>query len=199
VWIHPEDATRIGVQTGELLRVETEIGWFIDRAWVTEGIKPGIIAMSHHLGRWRLQDEVGGNKGTTALASLAEDGKGGHTLRMLKGATAWDGPDPDTARIWWKDVGVHQNLAHAVQPDPVSGAHCWLQRALSVRKAVAGERHGDVYVDTVKSRELYRRWLALSRSAVENSPNGERRPFWLNRPLKPQREAYQLPKKPFGR
>lgn len=199
VWIHPEDATRIGIQTGELLRVETEIGWFIDRAWVTEGIKPGIIAMSHHLGRWRLQDDRGGNKGTTALASLDEDGLGGHTLRMLKGATAWDGPDPDTSRIWWKDVGVHQNLTHAVQPDPVSGAHCWLQRALSVRRAVAGERHGDVYVDTQKSRALYKRWLALSRSAVDHSPNGERRPFWLNRPLKPQRPAYKLPTEPFGR
>jgi anaerobic selenocysteine-containing dehydrogenase len=199
VWIHPEDAKRIGVQTGELLRVETEIGWFIDKAWVTEGIKPGIVAMSHHLGRWRLTDDAGGNRGTTALASLDEDGKGGHTLHMLKGATAWDGPDPDTSRIWWKDVGVHQNLTHAVQPDPVSGAHCWLQKALSVRKAVAGERHGDVFVDTNKSRELYRRWVALARSAVDVSPNGERRPFWLNRPLKPQRPAYKLPEEPFGR
>jgi len=199
VWIHPEDAARIGVRTGELLRVETEIGWFVDRAWVTEGIKPGIIAMSHHLGRWRLQEDAGGNKGTTALADLAEDGKGGHTLRMLKGATAWKSPDPDTERIWWKDVGVHQNLTHAVQPDPISGAHCWLQKAVSVRKAVAGERHGDVYVDTHRSRALYRRWLALTRSAVDHSPNGERRPFWLNRPLKPVRHAYQLPEKPFGR
>jgi anaerobic selenocysteine-containing dehydrogenase len=42
---------------GDLIRVETEIGYFIDKAWVTEGIKPGIVAMSHHLGRWRLQEE----------------------------------------------------------------------------------------------------------------------------------------------
>jgi anaerobic selenocysteine-containing dehydrogenase len=199
VWIHPDDAARLGVQTGELLRVETEIGWFIDKAWVTHGIKPGVIAMSHHLGRWRLQEDAGGNKGTTALASLEQDDKGGHKLRMLKGATAWDGPDPDSSRIWWKDVGVHQNLTHAVQPDPVSGAHCWLQKAVSVRKAQPGERHGDVYVDTNKSRALYRRWVALSRSAVDHSPNGERRPYWLNRPLKPLRPAYKLPAEPFGR
>ena len=198
VWIHPEDATRLGVRTGELLRVETEIGWFIDRCWVTEGIKPGVIAMSHHLGRWRLQDDLGGNRGTSALAQLGEDGTA-RTLRMLAGAQAWDGPDPDTARIWWKDVGVHQNLTHAVQPDPVSGAHCWLQRAISVRKALPTERHGDVFVDLEKSRARYREWMALSRSAVEHSPNGERRPFWLNRPLKPVRTAYKLPEKPFGR
>ncbi len=199
VWMNPLDAVRIGVQTGELVRVETEIGWFVDKVWVTEGIKPGIIAMSHHLGRWRLQDDVGGNKGTTALAKLDEDGAGGHTLTMLEGARAYESADPDTARIWWEDVGVHQNLTHPVQPDPVSGHHCWLQRALSVRKAVAGERHGTVFVDTQKSREVYRRWHALARSAAEHSPNGERRPYWLKRPLKPVRAAYKLPAEPFRR
>jgi hypothetical protein len=86
-----------------------------------------------------------------------------------------------------------------VQPDPLSGAHCWLQKVVSIRKAEPGERHGDVFVDTRKSREVYKRWLALARSAVDVSPNGERRPYWLKRPLKPVRSAYKLPDKPFGR
>ena len=55
IWMHPEDAQRIGVATGELVRVTTEIGHFVDKVYVTEGIKPGLIAMSHHLGRWRLE------------------------------------------------------------------------------------------------------------------------------------------------
>ena len=101
--------------------------------------------------------------------------------------------DPDTARIWWQDVGVHQNLTHAVQPDPISGAHCWLQKATSVRKAEDGDQYGDVWVDTEKSMEVYRRWVALTRSAVDNSPDGTRRPMWLKRPLKPTAEAYKLP------
>jgi hypothetical protein len=199
VWMNPLDATRIGVRTGELIRVETEIGWFIDKVWITEAIKPGIIAMSHHLGRWRLTDEGGGNKFSTALAQLEDDGSGGHKLRMLRGAQSYESADPDTARVWWNEVGVHQNLTHAVQPDPVAGHHCWLQRAPSVRKALPGERHGDVYVDTKKSMEVYRRWHALARSAVDHSPNGERRPHWLKRPLKPIRAAYKLPEEPFGR
>ncbi|MCB9778654.1 MAG: molybdopterin-dependent oxidoreductase [Alphaproteobacteria bacterium] len=199
VWMNPIDARRVGVQTGQLIRVETEIGWFIDKVWVTEGIKPGIIAMSHHLGRWRLQDDAGGNKGTTALAKLDDDGKGGHTLHMLKGAGPYESPDPDTSRIWWKDVGVHQNLTHPVQPDPVSGHHCWLVKALSVRKALPDERHGDVFVDIEKSRAQYRKWHALTRSAVDHSPDGTRRPLWLKRPLKPVKAAYKLPEKPFGR
>jgi anaerobic selenocysteine-containing dehydrogenase len=198
VWMHPSDAERIGATTGELIRVETEIGWFVDKVWVTEGIKPGIVAMSHHLGRWRLQEGAGGNPGMTALADLEESGDE-HKLKLLSGGRSWESCDPDSSRIWWNDVGVHQNLTHAVHPDPVSGAHCWLQRCLSVRKARAGEEHGDVFVDTGKSREVYRQWHALTRSAVDHSPDGTRRPFWFKRPLKPVPASYKLPEKPFGR
>ena len=42
-------------------------------------------------------------------------------------------------------------------------------------------------------------WKALCRSAVDHSPDGTRRPWWLKRPLKPVKEAYALPEKPFGR
>ena len=193
IWMHPSDASRIGVGSGDLVRVETVIGWFVDKVWVTEGIKPGIIAMSHHLGRWRLKDDEGGSRGMSGLAQLDETPDGEHRLRMLKGGTAWKSSDPDTARIWWEDIGVHQNLTHAVQPDPVSGHHVWLQKALSVRRARPGERHGDVWVDTKKSMKVYEEWKSLTRSAANYSPDGSRRPYWLKRPLKPVREAYKLP------
>ena len=198
VWMHPSDATRVGVATGDLIRVETRIGWFVDKVWVTEGIKPGIIAMSHHLGRWRLRESESMGSGSSALARLDASGSE-HDLRMLSGARPKETSDPDTARIWWNDVGVHQNLTHCVQPDPVSGHQVWLQKALSVRAALPGEELGDVHVDTEKSMAVYREWHALTRSAVDHSPDGTRRPYWLKRPLKPVRQAYDLPDEPFGR
>ena len=198
VWMHPQDAQRAGVGTGDLIRVDTEIGWFVDKVWVTEGIKPGILAMSHHLGRWRLQDDAGGNPGMSALARLGAD-EDDRSLNILEPGKAWESDDPDTSRIWWQDVGVHQNLTHGVQPDPVSGAHCWLQRVMRVRKAGPGEKHGDVHVDLQKSTEVYRRWHALTRSAAQHSPDGTRRPYWLKRPLKPTPAAYKLPQTPFVR
>ena len=36
------------------MRVETEIGYFVAKAWITEGIRPGMVACSHHMGRWKL-------------------------------------------------------------------------------------------------------------------------------------------------
>jgi anaerobic selenocysteine-containing dehydrogenase len=198
IWMHPQDAERIGVETGEIVRVTTEIGYFVDRVWITEGIKPGIIAMSHHLGRWRLKEAVGIGAGMSNLVTLDEK-DGEHELHIVHGARAWKSPDPDTSRVWWEDVGVHQNLTHAVHPDPVSGAHCWHQKALNVEKARPGDQHGDVSVDTKRSMAVYRAWLALTRSAVDHSPDGTRRPDWLKRPLKPVRAAYALPAHPWGR
>jgi len=194
VWLHPADAKRMGVRTGDHLRIETEIGWFVDRVWVTEGIKPGIVAISHHLGRWRLSNEGGINKFSSALARIHEDGDMS-SLHVQHGAAAYESVDPDTARVWWKHVGVHQNLTHAVHPDPVSGAHCWLQKAVSVRKAQPYERYGEVHVDLDASMRVYREWLALTRPAGTHSPDGTFRPRWLKRPLKPLASAYELPER----
>ncbi|MEZ4660881.1 MAG: hypothetical protein R2911_25300 [Caldilineaceae bacterium] len=72
---------------------------------------------------------------------------------------------------------MHQNLTHAVHPDPISGAHCWLQKAVNVRKAHPGERHGDVWVDVNRSMAVYQEWRALARSATYHSPDGTRGPI----------------------
>jgi hypothetical protein len=104
----------------------------------------------------------------------------------------FESADRDTRRIWWTDVGVHQNLTFPVHPDPVSGMHCWHQ-AVRVRKAEPGDAYGDIAVDTAHSREVYRRWLGETRPAREVSPDGTRRPYWLLRPLKPGRDVYRLP------
>jgi anaerobic selenocysteine-containing dehydrogenase len=189
LWIHPKHAAELGVQTGQLLRVETEIGHFVVPAWVTEGIRPGIVACSHHMGRWKLSDE--GQRQFMATVKLDHDGtKWG--LKRQRGIEPYDSNDPDTLRIWWKDAGVHQNMTFPVHPDPISGMHCWHQ-AVRVRAAHADDKPGDVYVDTAKSREVYHKWLAMTRPADRFSPDGTRRPYWMLRPLKPAREYYKLP------
>ena len=200
LWIHPTDAKRIGVASGDLVRVETEIGYFVDKAYVTEGIKPGVVACSHHLGRWKLNESGPGlGSGFASVVDLIEGNNGEYRLKIKKMGGPWKTWDPDTARVWWQDVGVNQNLTHASQPDPISGAHCWHQKAMMVKKAEPEDKYGDVFVDTKRSMEVYQRWVGYTRSCVDHSPDGTRRPMWYNRPLKPTKGAYKIPDKPFGR
>jgi anaerobic selenocysteine-containing dehydrogenase len=189
LWTHPKDASRLGVDTGDLVRVETEIGYFVLRAWVTEGIRPGVVACSHHMGRWK-QDGMKGQRQLMATVALERDGSR-WMMRRLRGVEPYASADRDTSRVWWSDAGVHQNLTFPVHPDPISGMHCWHQ-AVHVRKADAADKAGDIAVDTAKSRAAYQAWLARTRPAEQVSPDGTRRPYWLLRPLKPGRGAYKL-------
>lgn len=189
LWLNSVDAGRHGVVTGDLVRMSTAIGYFVARIWVTEGIRPGVCALSHHMGRWRLHDAEG-SRWVSGLVDITHpDGEESFMLRYRGGVEPFDSDDPDSQRIWWTDPGVHQNLAFGVQPDPWSGMHCWLQK---VRMAPArdGDRYGDVWVDTARSREVYREWLAKTRRTT--GPGGMRRPEFLMRPLKPTRGTFRV-------
>ncbi len=195
LWLHPSDAARLGVaKTGDLVRVETKIGHFVVKAWITEGIKPGVVACSHHMGRWRPQGgdshQTGQRQGMATVGLGRQDSR--WSLDRKQGTGPYKSEDPDTSRIWWSDVGVHQNLTFTVHPDPISGMHCWHQ-AVRVRPAEAGDRYGDISVDTEAAHRAYLDWLAKTRPADQHSPDGSRRPRWLLRPLKPSREASRLP------
>ena len=68
---------------GDLLKISTEIGWFIDKVWVTEAIKPGIVACSHHIGRWRRrQDE--GNRFMTNTVKIINHGNGQWKMKTVR-------------------------------------------------------------------------------------------------------------------
>jgi len=189
LWLHPQDAARFGVATGDLLKVNTEIGYFIDKVWVTEGIRPGVVACSHHLGRWRLREDTGGERWATALVDLRELEPGKWMMRQIHGIQPFASEDADSERVWWEDAGVHQNLTFPVQPDPISGAHCWHQK-VRMEKPGPDDRYGDILVDTTRSHEVYRRWLALARPAP--GPGGLRRPLWLPRVYRPAPGAFYI-------
>jgi anaerobic selenocysteine-containing dehydrogenase len=192
LWVHPSDADRLEVENDDLLRIETAIGHFVIRCWRTEGIRPGIVACSHHLGRWRLASATRMNPAASGVVRLEENRRGEYGLELVEGIRPYTSGDPDTERIWWEDPGVHQNITFPVHPDPISGMHCWHQ-LVTVRKAGPDDRYGDIRVDTRRSMEIYREWLDMARPAGRFSPDGTRRPLWFKRPLKPVAAAYRLP------
>jgi len=186
LWIHPEDAEKLGIEEGGLVRVSTRIGHFVITAWRTEGIRPGVVAASHHMGRWRLDEKQGRSWGS-GKARIEQDGT---TWKLVRehGNQPYESSDPDTERIWWNDTGVHQNATFCVQPDPISGMQCWHQK-VDVTPAEPGDEYGDVVADTAKSREAYLDWLSMTRPATGDL----RRPLWYARPLKPTASAYRMP------
>ena len=188
LWVHPKDAEQLGLEPRGLARVSTRIGYFVLRVWVTEGIHPGIVACSHHVGRWRMSREVGGQKQSSTLVDIVRK-DGTFLFRRKEPLGGFKSSDPDSERIWWKESGVNQNLTFPVQPDPASGMHCWHQ-LVSVKAAEPGDRYGDVFVDTKLSREVYDEWLELTRPAP--GPGGLRRPLWMNRPLRPTDASYKM-------
>jgi len=192
LWMHTSDAERWGIKTGDLVRISTEIGYFVNRAWVTEGMRPSVVACSHHIGRWRRVQDAKNNRWATNQVTIKEEEPGKWKMWVVEGIGAYKSDDPDTSRIFWTDGGVHQNITFPVHPDPVSGMHCWHQKVV-VEKAHAGDEHGDVFVDTNKSFEIYKEWLAMTRPAP--GPNGLRRPLWLARPLRPAEEMFYVEKK----
>jgi anaerobic selenocysteine-containing dehydrogenase len=189
LWLHPTDAKRLGVATGDLCEVKTRIGRFVLRCWVTEGIRPGIVACSHHLGRWRKDDEQDTNRWAADRVRITREGS---KLKFTKLdlVKPFESKDPDSSRVWWETGGVHQNMTFPVQPDPISGMHCWHQK-VTVAKAPEGAAFGEVEVDLALSREAYKEWLALTTPAP--GPGGLRRPLWLGRPGRPEDAAFYLP------
>ena len=188
--MHPDLAAKWGFKTGDLVKLETDIGYFVDKVWVTEGMKPDVVACSHHLGRWR-RDQDKGNRWGTNTVKIEGDGNGHWKMNTKSGIKPFESSDPDSKRIFWLDGGVHQNITHAVHPDPISGMHCWHQR-VKVQKPGPNDKYGDIMVDTNKSMENYREWLKMTRPAP--GPDGLRRPLWFKRPLKPVKECYYLNK-----
>ena len=188
LWVNPKDAERIGgVRTGDLLKVHTEIGYFALHAWVTEGLTPGVVACSHHLGRWRVNEDDQVERLSSAWVDLAEVGKGRWKIRQNAGVRPYASGDPDTRRVWWSDAGVHQDITFPVHPDPVSGMHCWHQ-LVRVERASPDDRYGDIFVDTNRSHAVYLKWKAFARPAP--GPDNLRRPLWLSRAVRPADSAF---------
>ena len=46
-WLHPSDAEKLGVKTGDVVRIFNDHGWTMGGVYVTERIKPGVVLQDH--------------------------------------------------------------------------------------------------------------------------------------------------------
>ncbi len=109
-WINPKTANERGIDEGDWIRIQSEIGEMITKAKVTQGIHPEVIAISNHAGHW----------GSGIYAS-------GKESAVFK-------PGPDTANKWWENKGSHVNKIIPNVGDPISGSMCWNDTIVKVEK-----------------------------------------------------------------
>jgi anaerobic selenocysteine-containing dehydrogenase len=135
-WINAQTAKRLGVKTGDLVRVESKVGHLVTKAYVTEGIQPKVIAIATAFGHW----EYG------RLASL-----------RLKDKPAFGGQeDPDLNNVWWDDKGVHPNAIIPVVADPIGGSQGWMDTVVKVTRAGPNDKYGDIQGNWEKHVEAYK-------------------------------------------
>ncbi len=135
-WMNPVTAKKLGVKTGDLVRIETRVGHMVTKAYVTEGIHPKVISIPTAFGHW----EYG------RLATL-----------KLKDKPAFGGTeDADLQNVWWDDRGVHPNDIIPVVADPIGGSQGWYDTVAKVTKAGPNDKYGDIQGDWQKHVEAYK-------------------------------------------
>ena len=214
VWIYTKDAEKLGIKRGDAIKVKIvdtlsgiESGYFIAMAVPTEATRPGVLACSHHAGRWKLKDAVSipgfnhqlGVMGVGApLYEMGNDGKIG-TMKPKEGIEAikkreiWQFKEynRDIDDIWWDGLsGSWQNAVAPCHPDPIAGNHGWHQKVI-IEKAGADEKIGDIYVNYDNNFKVYKAWRdQLTRPLAPGDK--WRRPYHIKRPVKPSQKAYKV-------
>ncbi len=183
VWINTDDAKRLNIKQGDAIKVtyvdtltNIESGYFIAMAVPTEATMPGVLANSHHAGRWKLKNAVDipgfshqlGVMGLGApLYDMTMDGKVG-TLKPKEGVDkalvarrdTWQFKkyNKDLDNIWWDGLsGAWQNAVMAPHSDPIAGNHGWHQKAI-VEKAGVEDTIGDIYVNYENNFKVHQAW-----------------------------------------
>ncbi|MBN2249949.1 MAG: twin-arginine translocation pathway signal protein, partial [Campylobacterales bacterium] len=176
----------------------------------TEATMPGVLANSHHAGRWKLKNAVEipgfehklGIMGLGApLYEMTMDGKVG-TLKPTQGLDqgmqerrdSWQFKEynKDLDNIWWDGLsGSWQNAVAASHPDPVAGNHAWHQK-VSIEPAGKEDQIGDIWVNYENNMKVYQAWRdKLTRPLAKGDTL--RRPKHIKRPVVPlSHKAYSV-------
>ncbi len=142
LWINKDVAMDLGIGDGELVRVSSEVGYMVTKAWLTQGIHPQVVGISTSVGR-------------TAYGRVALADPGAHSSFAHE-----EQEDPDIDHnLWWRDAGTNPNDIIPVAIDPASGVQAWNDTVVTVSPAETGDKYGDIKVDNAKHFAIYKKLL----------------------------------------
>ncbi|MBI5083150.1 MAG: molybdopterin-dependent oxidoreductase [Acidobacteria bacterium] len=109
--LHPDTAAKRGIRNGDKIRIRSSVGEMVTRVFITEGVHPSAVAVSHHGGHWAQGLYASGRPGPIHAE------------------------EPEEQLKWWKENGTHVNLVIPIKGDPIGGAMCWNDAVVQVSKA----------------------------------------------------------------
>ena len=176
------DARRFKIETGDLVKVRTRIGYFVTRAWVTEGIRPGVLAMSHHLGRGGSMKIRRRRRSSSLVSSRMKTAAADEKVHGAKAS----GRIPTRDASGGARSACIRTMTFPVQPDP--SAACTAGTSACTSKGRPDDAYGDIMVDTDAAHQAYR--IGWTR----RGPHQGRRAasMWFDRPLRPVASAYKV-------
>jgi anaerobic selenocysteine-containing dehydrogenase len=117
-WINTITAGKLGIKSGDSIKVRSSVGEIVTKAKVTEAVTPGVVAIANHCGHWQWGRFATANKAPNPLANADTDKL-----------------DSDISRIWWDDNGVHPNWIIPNSGDPIGGMQRFMDTVVTVSKA----------------------------------------------------------------
>ncbi len=140
LWINREKARELGIGDADLVRLTSDVGYLVTRAWPTHGIHPRVVGISTSVGR-------------TAYGRVA---RADPDARIPFASKEQEDADIDD-NIWWRDTGVNPNDIIPINIDPRSGVQAWNDTVVTVAPAKTGDRYGDIEVSNARHLAIYRK------------------------------------------
>jgi thiosulfate reductase/polysulfide reductase chain A len=143
LWINKQTAVQLGINDGDLVRVISDVGYMVTKAWLTQGIHPQVLGISTSVGR-------------TAYGRVAQADPDMRANYPQEGQQE----DPDiNHNIWWRDGGTNPNDIIPISIDPESGVQAWNDTVVTIALAEAGDNYGDIKVDNKKHHAIYKKMM----------------------------------------
>ena len=109
--INSETANKYGIKSGDSIKLISDVGEIVTKTKVVEGIRPGVVAISFHLGHWEYGEFASGKKAST-----------GHKCVT------------DCDFVWWTTYGKNPNWVIPNKPDPIGGQQRWMDTIVEIQK-----------------------------------------------------------------
>ncbi|MCK7497455.1 MAG: hypothetical protein MZW92_46670 [Comamonadaceae bacterium] len=153
-WMNPVTAKKLGVKTGDLVRIETKVGYLVTKAYVTEGIHPKVVSIPTAFGHWEY--------GRLATLKLKEK----PALRRR------GGPGPEQ-RLVGRQGRASRTPSSRWWPIPSAARRAGSTRWSRSPRPGPNDKYGDVQGDWQKHVEAFKETPALRlhrRPAPQDAP-----------------------------